>query len=221
MRRAYALSEEEFCRAEAELELALSLGLIGQAGFDALEQRRGLAAEKHAPGRDVAGRRIDALAGLAHEAVRTFLQRQGGGILGPGGSHGCQGRHHFIDHVLHQRLAAAELVLQRTQRDLGAARDVLQRGLLEAHLLQQPHRGVEDLALRCLAALRLAAPPVRGADGCAGGGARAFVFLHVSLIGLPQTRMHKKHVHRANVLPGPDLRKSWLIGNRSSGRCRL
>ena len=40
MRRAYALSEEEFCRAEAELELAVSLGLIGQAGFDALEQRR-------------------------------------------------------------------------------------------------------------------------------------------------------------------------------------
>ena len=39
MRRAYALSEEEFCRAEAELELAVSLGLIGQAGFDALEQR--------------------------------------------------------------------------------------------------------------------------------------------------------------------------------------
>ena len=37
MRRAYALSEEEFCRAEAELELAVSLGLIGQAGFDALE----------------------------------------------------------------------------------------------------------------------------------------------------------------------------------------
>ena len=35
MRRAYALSEEEFCRAEAELELAVSLGLIGQAGFDA------------------------------------------------------------------------------------------------------------------------------------------------------------------------------------------
>ena len=28
MRRAYALSEEEFCRAEAELELAVSLGLI-------------------------------------------------------------------------------------------------------------------------------------------------------------------------------------------------
>ena len=40
MRRAYALSEVEFCRAEAELELAVSLGLIGQAGFDALEQRR-------------------------------------------------------------------------------------------------------------------------------------------------------------------------------------
>ena len=40
IRRAYALSEEEFCRAEAELELAVSLGLIGQAGFDALEQRR-------------------------------------------------------------------------------------------------------------------------------------------------------------------------------------
>ena len=40
MRRAYALSEEEFCRAEAELELAVSLGLIEQAGFDALEQRR-------------------------------------------------------------------------------------------------------------------------------------------------------------------------------------
>lgn len=40
MRRAYALSEEEFCRAKAELELAVSLGLIGQAGFDALEQRR-------------------------------------------------------------------------------------------------------------------------------------------------------------------------------------
>ena len=40
MRRAYALSKEEFCRAEAELELAVSLGLIGQAGFDALEQRR-------------------------------------------------------------------------------------------------------------------------------------------------------------------------------------
>ena len=37
MRRAYALSEEEFCRAEAELELAVSLGLIGQAGFDALD----------------------------------------------------------------------------------------------------------------------------------------------------------------------------------------
>lgn len=34
MRRAYALSEEEFCRAEAELELAVSLGLIGQAGFE-------------------------------------------------------------------------------------------------------------------------------------------------------------------------------------------
>lgn len=33
MRRAYALSEEEFCRAEAELELAVSLGLIGQAGL--------------------------------------------------------------------------------------------------------------------------------------------------------------------------------------------
>ena len=40
MRRAYALSEEEFCRAEAELELAVLLGLIGQAGFEALEQRR-------------------------------------------------------------------------------------------------------------------------------------------------------------------------------------
>ena len=37
MRRAYALSEEEFCRAKAELELAVSLGLIGQAGFDALD----------------------------------------------------------------------------------------------------------------------------------------------------------------------------------------
>ena len=33
MRRAYALSKEEFCRAEAELELAVSLGLIGQAGL--------------------------------------------------------------------------------------------------------------------------------------------------------------------------------------------
>lgn len=40
MRRAYALSEEEFCRAEAELWLAVLLGLIGQAGFEALEQRR-------------------------------------------------------------------------------------------------------------------------------------------------------------------------------------
>ena len=39
MRRAYALSKEEFCRAEAELELAVSLGLIGQAGFLSIQCR--------------------------------------------------------------------------------------------------------------------------------------------------------------------------------------
>ena len=38
------------CRAEAELELAVSLGLIGQAGFDALEQRR---LQKNEENRDV------------------------------------------------------------------------------------------------------------------------------------------------------------------------
>lgn len=40
MRRAYALSEAEFRRAEAELRLAAQLKLIGREGFEALEQRR-------------------------------------------------------------------------------------------------------------------------------------------------------------------------------------
>jgi hypothetical protein len=78
---------------------------------------------------------IDALPGPAHEFASARLQRQLRGIFGPACARSRQRRHDFIDHLLHQRLAAAELVLHRPQRDFGATRNFLQIGLLKPNLL--------------------------------------------------------------------------------------